>query len=195
MPKRSGSPVLEPGLPDVKWFERGTAALDGQHAAVFDPAPLNGAQRRGDQCVTCSRRWPRPQVPVGRVPDGTEVRACADCGPSIIAELHHEMVQRVLQQALDRVEHYAPAVLPALAAAAPSQDTPPPMVVHAAVLVARHVADTELAAHMYPLPDPIAGWGTARAWLEAWAATEPPPAVIREVLVHVLAHRADWGPM
>lgn len=195
MPKRSGSPVLEaPELPDVKWFERG-GAFSLEDAPVFDPAPLNGAQRRGDQCVTCSRKWPRPQVPVGRIPDGTGVRACTDCAPGIVAELHRVMVRRVLRQALDRVEHYAPQVLPALIAAAPSRQGPRPMVAAAAVLVARHIAATEdLAAQLawqmngcdHELPVPITQWEHAEAWLTTWAVTGPPAAEIREVLAHLL---------
>ncbi|MQY02958.1 hypothetical protein ACRB68_09930 [Actinomadura sp. RB68] len=51
----------------------------------FDPSALNAAQRHGDACVVCHKRWPRPRVRVGVVPDGTGVFACADCAPALPA--------------------------------------------------------------------------------------------------------------
>ncbi|RSN58258.1 hypothetical protein DMH08_22900 [Actinomadura sp. WAC 06369] len=49
---------------------------------TFDPAPLSTAQRLGDACVVCGKRWPRPRVRVGRLPDSTGVFACDDCAPA-----------------------------------------------------------------------------------------------------------------
>ncbi|GAA1544063.1 hypothetical protein GCM10009678_28410 [Actinomadura kijaniata] len=49
----------------------------------FDPRALTRAQRQGDACVACRKRWPRPRVRVGRVPDGSGVFACADCAPAL----------------------------------------------------------------------------------------------------------------
>ncbi|MBE1534817.1 hypothetical protein [Actinomadura algeriensis] len=49
---------------------------------TFDPAPLNTAQRMGDACLVCGKRWPRPRVRVGRLPDSTGVFACDDCAPA-----------------------------------------------------------------------------------------------------------------
>ncbi|OLT38629.1 hypothetical protein BJF79_26475 [Actinomadura sp. CNU-125] len=49
---------------------------------TFDPAPLNTAQRSGDACIGCGKRWPRPRVRVGRLPDSTGVFACDDCAPA-----------------------------------------------------------------------------------------------------------------
>lgn len=55
-----------------------------QDEIVFDPEPLTAAQRSGRACVSCSKRWPRPRVRVGRLPDGSPVMACDDCGPAIL---------------------------------------------------------------------------------------------------------------
>jgi len=33
----------------------------------------------GDACVVCHKRWPRPRVRVGRLPDGSGVFACDEC--------------------------------------------------------------------------------------------------------------------
>lgn len=186
--------MAPPGLPDVKWVECG-GALGLEDAPVFDPAPLTGAQRSGDQCVTCWKTWPRPEVPVGRMPDGTTVRACKECAPLIQVDLQRVLVQRVLRRALDLVGDYAPQVLPALLTAAPSPHGPRPMVVGAAVAVARHIQQTEdLAAQLswqmgggdHALPERITLWEHAEAWLTAWAVTGPPAAEIREVLRHLL---------
>ncbi|MFC0041181.1 hypothetical protein [Actinomadura rayongensis] len=45
----------------------------------FDPAGLDAAQRHGDACVVCRKRWPRPRVRVGHVPGGGGVFACDEC--------------------------------------------------------------------------------------------------------------------
>ncbi|GGV02998.1 hypothetical protein ACFHW2_09285 [Actinomadura sp. LOL_016] len=49
---------------------------------TFDPAPLTTAQRLGDACIACGKKWPRPRVRVGRLPDSTGVFACDDCAPA-----------------------------------------------------------------------------------------------------------------
>jgi hypothetical protein len=54
-----------------------------QDGTVFDPEPLTAAQRSGRACVSCSKRWPRPRIRVGWLPDGSPVMACDDCGPGI----------------------------------------------------------------------------------------------------------------
>ncbi len=46
---------------------------------TIDPASLTAPQRLGRACVVCHKRFPRPRVPVGTLPDGTVVRACEDC--------------------------------------------------------------------------------------------------------------------
>ncbi|GAA2457067.1 hypothetical protein GCM10010191_90830 [Actinomadura vinacea] len=48
----------------------------------FDPDALSAAQRQGDACVVCHKKWPRPRVRVGRLPNGQGVFACDDCAPA-----------------------------------------------------------------------------------------------------------------
>lgn len=193
MRKRSGGPaVLEPPDRPVKWFEPGgSLPFDSEDVAVFDAAPLNGDQRNGEACVSCNRRWPRPPIPVGRVPAGDTVRACEECAPGIHLMVHGQAVRRVLQLALERADRCAPSILAALIASAPSpMRTRPRHAVEAAVIVtARHVQATEILpgkAHLW-LPTTIEQWDHAYAWLDVWATSDPPPAVIREVLTNVLA--------
>ncbi|WP_131740431.1 hypothetical protein [Actinomadura roseirufa] len=49
---------------------------------TIDPGVLDNAQRRGVACVVCRKRWPRPRVRVGRLPDSSGVFACAECAPA-----------------------------------------------------------------------------------------------------------------
>ncbi|TDB86504.1 hypothetical protein E1264_17620 [Actinomadura sp. KC216] len=49
---------------------------------TVDPGGLTTAQRLGDACVVCRKKWPRPRVRVGRLPDSTGVFACDDCAPA-----------------------------------------------------------------------------------------------------------------
>lgn len=51
---------------------------------TFDPEGLTTAQRDGDACVVCHKRWPRPRVRVGRLPDDSAVLACADCSEALL---------------------------------------------------------------------------------------------------------------
>lgn len=46
---------------------------------VWDSAALTEAQRTGASCVSCDKRWPRPHVHVGVLPDGGQVLACPEC--------------------------------------------------------------------------------------------------------------------
>lgn len=207
MRKRSGTVALTVAerLPRVKRFERAKIGreplgFDSEHVPVFDPAPLTGDQRRGDACVLCAKRWPRPVAKIGRIPTGDTVRACSECAPQIALQVHGEAVRQVLRQAVDRVEAVAPQLLPALTAAAPFRERPGRFLEDAAVAVARHIAETEdlggQLAHRAdgtdgadggaPLPAPILRWEDAQVWLAAWALVDPPAAVIREVLVHLL---------
>lgn len=62
---------------------------------IWDPEPLTAAQRCGDACVVCSKRYPRPTARVGVLghlgetvrPDDIETRqavyACAECAPAV----------------------------------------------------------------------------------------------------------------
>jgi hypothetical protein len=51
---------------------------------TFDPEGLSWAQREGDACVVCQKRWPRPRAHVGRFPDDSAVRACVDCADALM---------------------------------------------------------------------------------------------------------------
>ncbi len=51
---------------------------------TFDPQELTLAQCDGDACVVCHRRWPRPRVRVGRLPDDRIVHACDDCAEALL---------------------------------------------------------------------------------------------------------------
>ncbi len=42
---------------------------------VVDPVGLSAAQLLGDACVVCRKKWPRPRVRVGRLPDSSGVFA------------------------------------------------------------------------------------------------------------------------
>ena len=45
---------------------------------VIDPAGLGLAQRAGDACCLCGKRWPRPRVFYGSFPDGSPALVCDD---------------------------------------------------------------------------------------------------------------------
>ncbi|GAA3950564.1 hypothetical protein GCM10023085_36480 [Actinomadura viridis] len=49
----------------------------------FDPGVLSAAQCQGDACVVCHKKWPRPRVRAGLLPDGQGVFACDDCAPAL----------------------------------------------------------------------------------------------------------------
>lgn len=49
---------------------------------TLDPGALTTAQRLGDACVVCRKKWPRPRVRVGRLPDSSGVFACDECAPT-----------------------------------------------------------------------------------------------------------------
>ncbi|WP_018657173.1 hypothetical protein [Actinomadura flavalba] len=57
--------------------------MDEANEVLFDPAGLNRAQRAGRACVVCGKRWPAPQVRVGRVAGGEGVYACVDDAPAL----------------------------------------------------------------------------------------------------------------
>ena len=52
-------------------------------APTFDPEGLTFEQCFGEACVVCHKRWPRPRVHVGRLPDESRVFACDDCAPAL----------------------------------------------------------------------------------------------------------------
>ncbi|WP_225878802.1 hypothetical protein [Spongiactinospora rosea] len=63
------------------------SVMDGGPAAtarLFDPDGLTYAQRCGDACVVCHKKWPRPRVRVGRLPDGVAVLACGECADALV---------------------------------------------------------------------------------------------------------------
>ncbi|MEV0590834.1 hypothetical protein [Nonomuraea cavernae] len=63
----------------MNWSPTGTA----QDMVTFDPDDLSSAQREGEACVVCHKRWPRPRVRVGRLPDHSAVLACGDCAEAL----------------------------------------------------------------------------------------------------------------
>lgn len=54
-----------------------------RHSLTFDPDGLSGAQRYGEACVVCHKKWPRPRIHVGRLPDDSRIFACDDCAPAL----------------------------------------------------------------------------------------------------------------
>ncbi|GII89784.1 hypothetical protein [Sinosporangium siamense] len=50
---------------------------------TFDPGHLTSAQRDGDACVVCHKKWPRPRVRVGRLPSSAYVLACHECAETL----------------------------------------------------------------------------------------------------------------
>jgi hypothetical protein len=51
---------------------------------TFDLTGLTPVQRDGDACVVCHKKWPRPRVKVGRLPDNAPVHACDDCAEALL---------------------------------------------------------------------------------------------------------------
>ncbi|GAA0407176.1 hypothetical protein GCM10009530_69290 [Microbispora corallina] len=51
---------------------------------TFDPDGLTMTQRDGDACVVCHKKWPRPRVKVGLLPDNAPVLACDDCAEALL---------------------------------------------------------------------------------------------------------------
>ncbi|MDX6738519.1 hypothetical protein [Actinocorallia sp. A-T 12471] len=49
----------------------------------LSPDGLGRAQRRGDACASCAKRWPRPRRPLGRLDDGTVLYVCDQCAPGL----------------------------------------------------------------------------------------------------------------
>ncbi|TDC93621.1 hypothetical protein E1292_40680 [Nonomuraea deserti] len=65
----------------MNWGSTKTAA---RSMVTFDPEGLTWAQRDGDACVVCHKRWPRPRMRVGRLPDDSPVLACGDCAEALL---------------------------------------------------------------------------------------------------------------
>ncbi|GII78183.1 hypothetical protein Sru01_31650 [Sphaerisporangium rufum] len=51
---------------------------------TFDPDDLTAPQRAGDACAVCHKKWPRPRVRVGRLPNSAPVMACEDCAETLL---------------------------------------------------------------------------------------------------------------
>ncbi|MCC5578705.1 hypothetical protein IMZ11_24050 [Microtetraspora sp. AC03309] len=62
------------------WDPKGAA----RPVPTFDPAGLTATQLDGDACVVCHKKWPRPRVLVGRLPDDAPVHACDDCAEALL---------------------------------------------------------------------------------------------------------------
>ncbi|MEV4092904.1 hypothetical protein [Streptosporangium saharense] len=71
----------------MDWRHTRTARI----TATFDPEGLSRAQCEGDACVTCHKRWPRPRVRIGRLPDDSPLFACDDCAGALIQETEENL--------------------------------------------------------------------------------------------------------
>lgn len=49
---------------------------------TISPEGLSRAQRNGEACVVCDKRWPRPERRIGRFPDGRPAMTCPECAPA-----------------------------------------------------------------------------------------------------------------
>jgi hypothetical protein len=58
-------------------------AVGARLMVTFDPEGLTLAQRDGDACVVCHKKWPRPRVRAGRLPNDAIVFACDDCAEAL----------------------------------------------------------------------------------------------------------------
>ncbi|GAA5054728.1 Fe-S-cluster-containing hydrogenase component 2 [Thermocatellispora tengchongensis] len=63
----------------MNWDPSGAARI----VLTFDPEGLTWAQRDGEACVVCHKKWPRPRIRVGRLPDSATVLACPDCAEAL----------------------------------------------------------------------------------------------------------------
>lgn len=48
---------------------------------TISPEGLSRAQRNGDACAVCDKRWPRPSRRIGKFPNGRSAMACPECAP------------------------------------------------------------------------------------------------------------------
>ncbi|MQY02225.1 hypothetical protein [Actinomadura macrotermitis] len=55
-----------------------------QAEVLVDPSGLSAAQKAGRACVVCGKRWPSPQVRIGRAAKGGPLYACTDDAPLIV---------------------------------------------------------------------------------------------------------------
>ncbi|MEU6743880.1 hypothetical protein [Streptosporangium sandarakinum] len=58
----------------------------GQDAMTFDPEGLTRTQREGDACVVCHKKWPRPRIRIGRLPDEAALFACPECADALLQD-------------------------------------------------------------------------------------------------------------
>ena len=72
--------------------------MEGAPLPLIDATDLTRAQRQGKECLSCSKRFPRPTVPVGRTGAGDILYRCPEC-------------EVVLEHADDRTAAVPPAVI------------------------------------------------------------------------------------
>ncbi|MEV6862208.1 hypothetical protein AB0M44_14570 [Streptosporangium subroseum] len=53
---------------------------------TFDPEGLSRTQCEGDACVACHKKWPRPRIRIGRLPDDRALFACPECADALLPE-------------------------------------------------------------------------------------------------------------
>ncbi|MFC6885322.1 MULTISPECIES: hypothetical protein [Actinomadura] len=186
--------AFEAFAPRVAWMD--SAAL------VFDASGMSGAQRMGEACALCAKRYPAPRVIIGEFAAGERARACEECGPAVLASAATELAVGVLTRAAELYALTQPDVFGAVLAAAPlphGRHREPlgdgcrscSVMTAAAVAVARHLQATEPPVGAASLPPVIEDLDGAHAWLVAWAAEAPPVPVVAEVLAGARAELAE----
>ena len=53
--------------------------MPSEAGQLIDPAGLTAAQRAGEACVSCHKKWPRPTALAGHLADGQPLYRCDDC--------------------------------------------------------------------------------------------------------------------
>ena len=161
---------------------------------MFDPVALSPAQLLGDACVSCGKHWPRPRMTVGTVPASTlpgarYVKACEECAEGVAFSLHRERVRLCLEYAARDAGLFGSDVVSALLCSMPLPygEAARRALTAAMVLVACHIQATEDIPGDEQLPTKIDSFEVAYTWLQKWRGTDPPTAVITEVLQAVLA--------
>ncbi|GAA0829571.1 hypothetical protein ACFQVD_21300 [Streptosporangium amethystogenes subsp. fukuiense] len=66
----------------MSWRQARTAHV----TMTFDPEGLTPTQREGDACVACHKKWPRPRIRIGRLPDDTTLFACPECADALLPQ-------------------------------------------------------------------------------------------------------------
>ncbi|WP_433253658.1 hypothetical protein ACQPYK_10660 [Streptosporangium sp. CA-135522] len=71
----------------MNWGPNRTA----RNTLTFDPEGLTPTQREGDACVACHKKWPRPRIRIGRLPDDGALYACPECADALLPDLQENV--------------------------------------------------------------------------------------------------------